>query len=464
MTAHADSDIPTSHAALTTKLARAFQASGEELYLVGGAVRDRLLGRLDIDLDFATSATPDRTVTTLGGLGMGSPYRVGEKFGTIGLRVGDRLVEITTYRSAEHYEPGSRKPIVEFGRSIDEDLSRRDFTINAMAENALTGETIDPLGGAKDLAAGLIRAVGEAQDRFREDPLRLLRAVRFASRLGFAIAPDTWEAMTTTAPTLEQISRERVRDEYSRMLLGPDPVRALTLLRDSGLMRYSVPQLLALDTMPDHGPRHPLSLWDHTMRVVAGVPSVLSVRWAALLHDIAKPVTRTHEPSGRPRFFHHEEVGAATAREILTGLRYSNAELESVVLLVETHMQLHAYTPEWSEGAVRRLRIRLGALTDLALALARADGSGHSLSGTSANSPKFDELEARLRSLDEEQRKRPSSPLTGNDLMERYHRPPGPWIKQIKERICDAIIDGALDPTDVEGAWRIADAEITEEP
>jgi poly(A) polymerase len=200
------------------------------------------------------------------------------------------------------------------------------------------------------------------------------------------------------------------------------------------------------------------------MRVIAGVPATLSVRWAAVLHDIAKPATRTHEPSGRPRFFHHEEVGAAIARDVLTGLRYSKAEVDSVALLVETHMQLHSYNPEWSDGAVRRLALRLGPLTDLAIALARADGAGHSLDRTSANSPKFDALEDRIRSLDEDHVKRPTSPISGDDLMERYGRPPGQWIKRVKERICDAIIDGVLDPGDVQGAWAIADAVIAGEP
>jgi poly(A) polymerase len=200
------------------------------------------------------------------------------------------------------------------------------------------------------------------------------------------------------------------------------------------------------------------------MRVVAGVPPVLSVRWAAVLHDIAKPVTRTHEANGRPRFFHHEEVGAAVAREVLTGLRYSNAEVDSVVLLVGTHMQLHAYSPEWSEGAVRRLVLRLGTLTDLAIALARADGAGHGLTATSSTSPKLDALEARIRALDQQQLKRPASPISGDDLMERYHRPPGPWIKRVKERVCDAILDGALDPGDVEGAWKIAEVAVADEP
>jgi poly(A) polymerase len=438
-------------------LARAFRESGEELYLVGGALRDRLLGEQLDELDFATSARPPRTIEILERLGLGTPYRVGEKFGTIGVVAGDRRIEITTYRSTEVYEPGSRKPDVQFGNTLLDDLARRDFTINAMARDPLTGKVFDPLGGEADLAAGIIRAVGDPLERFREDPLRLLRGVRFAARFDFDIEPRTWAAMADGAPHLQSISRERVRDEYSRMLEGPNPVGALTLMRDSRLLEFSVPQLMILTTMPDHGPRHPLSLWDHTMMVVRAVPADLPVRWAALLHDIGKPSTRTHEPSGRPRFFHHEEVGAALAREILTGLRYSTGTIDAVVLLVGTHMQLHTYNDEWTEGAVRRLTLRLGLQTTAAIQLARADASGHSLNGVSHNTPKFDRLEARIRQSEQEEVTRLKSPLTGNDLMQRYNRPAGPWIREIKTALDDAVIDGELQPDDREGAFLIAD-------
>lgn len=449
---------PDSGTEMPERLARAFRDAGEELYLVGGALRDRLLGEQVDELDFATSAHPPRTIKILESLDLGRPYRVGEKFGTIGVAASGWQIEITTYRSKEVYEPGSRKPEVQFGTTLLDDLSRRDFTINAMARDPLSGTVLDPLGGERDLAAGVIRAVGDPATRFREDPLRLLRGIRFAARLSFDIEPDTWQAMTETAPRLQSISRERVRDEYSRMLQGPDPVRALALLRDSRLLEYSVPQLLILTQMPDHGPRHPLSLWDHTMNVVRAVPPELSVRWAALLHDIGKPTTRTHEPSGRPRFFHHEEVGAAIAREILSGLRYSNSVVDAVVLLVSTHMQLHTYSAEWSDGAVRRLMLRLGPQTREAIQLARADATGHSLDGSSHSAPKFDELEARiLQSEREEQITQLKSPLTGVDLMERYHRPAGRWIREIKAALDDAVLDGELQPEDREGAFRIAD-------
>lgn len=448
---------------LIDRLGAGFMKRAAQLYLVGGAVRDELLGRAGLDLDFATSARPETTRRILEELTVEDIYTVGEKFGTIGARERDYTIEITTYRSGEAYPIGSRKPAVEFGRSLQQDLTRRDFTINAIARDTVTGELVDPFGGVRDLGDGRLRAVGAASDRFREDPLRLLRAVRLAASLGFAIDDRTWQALQEQAPGLEAISRERIRDEYSRMLEGPAPARALTLLSDGGLLAHSVPQLLELTRMEDHGPRHPLSLWEHTMRVVEGVPARLALRWAALLHDIAKPVTRTEEPSGRPRFFHHEELAAHLAREVLASLRYSNRLIDDVVLLVETHMQPHSYSAEWSDGAVRRFMLRLGPLTEDAMLLGRADAAGHTVTGRPpANASKFDALEARIRVLSQEPAERLHSPLTGDDLMARYGRPPGPWIRRIKDALTDEVLEGRLRPEDVPGAWRVADALVSE--
>jgi poly(A) polymerase len=448
---------------VSAALARAFRDRGEELYLIGGTVRDRLLRRISPDLDFASSARPTRIVEILEGLSLGAIYRLGEKFGTIGLRIGQQTIEITTYRNTEQYPPRSRKPDVQFGDSLFDDLKRRDFTVNAIALDPLSGALVDPLGGRDDLRAHLLRAVGSPADRFAEDPLRLLRAVRFAAELDFAIERSTWQAMLAAAGRLELISRERIRDELSRILTGPRPRSGLALLRDSGLLAYSVPELLELTRMPDHGPNHPLSLWDHTMAVVAAAPDDLVSRWAALLHDIAKPRTLTRESDGRPRFFHHEEVGAEMARVILSGLRYPNQIAAAVSLLVETHMQVHSYRPDWSEGAVRRLTLRLGGLTPAAIALARADAAGHSLSGVSRNSARLDELEDRILHLGRSAAERPQSPLNGDELMARYSRPPGPWIRAIKDRLEEEVIEGRLGPTDRDRAWQIADAVVAQE-
>ena len=445
---------------LMRALGEAFNAHGDELYLVGGAVRETLLGQPLTDLDFATSARPPRTAEILQERLGRRPYRIGEKFGTVGVRYRDQVVEITTYRRTERYAPGSRRPEVVFGQSLFEDIARRDFTVNAIALDPLSGEIIDPLGGRQDLRDRIIRAVGDPAERFREDPLRILRAIRFSGRLGFTIEPVTWTRLVAAAPELRAISRERIRDEYSKVLTAPDPVRGLTLLRDGGLFEHTVPELIELTLMPDHGPRHPLSLWDHVMRVVQLVPDGLIVRWAALLHDIAKPRTRTHEPSGRPRFFHHEEVGAVVAREVLSSLRYPNSVVDAVALLIATHMQLHSYNPTWTDGAVRRLMLRLGAVTEDAIALARADGAGHALYGAPESSPKFDHLEARIHALSREHVEALASPLTGDDLMERYNRSPGPWIRRIKDRLRDEVVEGHLAPGDRDAAWAIADRMV----
>ncbi|MGI8825962.1 MAG: CCA tRNA nucleotidyltransferase [Chloroflexota bacterium] len=438
-------------------LARVFFAAGYELFLVGGAIRDTLLGRDFRELDFGTSAPPGEILRLIEPLAVAGPHTVGERFGTIGFRTEDFEVEVTTYRSEEVYRAGSRKPDVTFGKTIGDDLGRRDFTVNAIAWDPIRCELIDPHGGVADIRAGIIRAVGEPATRFREDPLRLLRAARFAARLGFAIDGMTWEAMRAEAPSLSWITRERVRDEYERILVAAYALRGLTLLRDAGLLQYSVPRLGELARMRDHGPSHPLSLWDHVMRVIDGVPRRPAVRWAALLHDIAKPKTRTTEADGRVRFFHHEEAGAAMAREILLGLRYPQRFVDDVTLLVSTHMNLHAYTDEWSDGAVRRLMLRLGDHYDDAVSLARADAIGHSPFGHSYNAPKFDALEERVRLLDQNTVSALRSPLSGDDLMQHFGRPPGPWIKRIKDALLDKVVDGLLRVDDRGAAWRLAE-------
>jgi poly(A) polymerase len=443
-------------------LAQYFRAHGEELYLAGGAIRDALFGaeEAEVNFDFATSALPDISFELLSSYPGARPFRVGEKYGTIGARLDTGLIEVTTYRVDEQYDLGSRKPTVEFGRSLEADLARRDFTINAMALDPLNGSLIDPFGGVQDIAKRLVRAVGDPLRRFAEDPLRLLRAVRFAARFDGVIERGTWSAILGSAEGLRSISRERVRDEYSRMLVGNRPSRALTALRDSGLMLSSVPQLLELTRMHDHGPRHPLGLWEHEMRVVEAVSLRLNLRWAALLHDIAKPRTRSHEPDGRPRFFHHEEIGAEMARHILSGLRYSNNFIEEVARVVETHMQLHAYADDWSDGAVRRLMMRLGPQLGNAIELARADAAAHGEMGRSDNAWKFDALEARLSELNQVSTSNLKSPLSGDELMQRYDRPPGPWIAKIKNELEDEVVEGRLSPNDREQAWSIADTLV----
>jgi poly(A) polymerase len=440
---------------LEQALANAFDKAGHELFLVGGAVRDQLLGLPTEELDLATDSPPEETVEILRTIPNDGIYRVGEKFGTIGIVANPWRAEITTYRSGEIYADGSRKPEVQFGRTLEEDLSRRDFTINAIARPAMGGDVIDPFDGQKDLAHHVLRAVGRPRERFAEDPLRLLRAVRFASRLGFHVEADTWSAMQSEAPSLRRISRERVASELGLMLTGDRPRRAMELLRDSGLLEEAVPALVPLTQMPDHGPHHPLSLWEHTMRVLEAVPADEVVRWAVLFHDVAKPETRTFDVSGRIRFYKHEDVGGYAAGQALLSLKLPREVVASVTSLIETHMQIHSYSPEWSDGAVRRLVMRLGPNFDRALQLARADAAGHT-EGPVWNAPKFDALELRAKEL-QEAVPEIASPLNGQELMKHYGREPGPWIGDVKDALTEMVLEGTLLPNDRDAAWREAD-------
>lgn len=460
-------------------LAAAFGARGYDLFLVGGALRDELLGREHADLDFATDARPAETRKVLGDLPGVSVYGVGERFGTVGAVWRSRWAEITTYRSAEVYSHGSRQPAVQFGGSLEEDLARRDFTINALArpagvglrqpsENESAGHEspagasgiVDPFGGMADLRAGRVRAVGSPAERFREDPLRIPRGIRIASALGFTIEEATWSAMKSLVGSLREISRERIADELNRMLTGPSPTRAFTLLRDAGVLGQCVPELLDLDMVQDQGPYHAYSLWDHTLRVVEVVQPDATLRWAALLHDIGKPDTMTREAGGRVRFFDHDHLGAVKAERILRSLRMSNQFIGQVSLLVASHMKLHQYTPDWSDGSVRRLRLRLGGLFDDAVSLAEADGRGHGSNPWSRSGAS--ELARRAALLSQTLPAEPESPLNGHDLMERYGRAPGPWVGTVKRRLVEMMIDGSLEPGDTAGAWRIADRLLAE--
>jgi len=475
---------------LARTLSERFSAEGFELFLVGGALRDRLLGLRVSELDFATNARPNETLRLMQQIDGASVYRIGERYGTIGVIAGASRAEITTYRSGETYPKGSRKPAVEFGHSLEEDLSRRDFTVNAMAiessklkvqgskecdaasstfdlrpsafnlqPSTCPPELIDPFNGLADLNAHIIRSVGDPEERFREDPLRLLRGIRFAAALGYELEPTTWTAMRRLAGLLGGISRERIAEELSRMLVGRDPRRAFTLLRDSGLLGSAVPEVLALDAMPDHGPRHPLSLWDHTMNVVAATSADLVTRWAALLHDIAKPQTRSIDGDGRIHFLAHDELGARTASRILESLRMSSETTAAVRDLVETHMQVHQYSPEWSDGAVRRLRRHLGPNFERALDLARADSAGHG--HTSWGITMVEALAAQARAL-EEALPVVNSPLNGREIMEHYGGEPGPWIGLIKDALTEKVLEGELDVADKQAAWRLADQVVAE--
>lgn len=431
-----------------------------ELYAVGGCVRDWLLGRDVGEYDLATDARPAAIRTLLEAAHPDAMYSMGEKFGTVGAIFHGTRVEITTYRG-EWYEPGSRKPHVEFGSSLEEDLKRRDFTVNAIAQEIDTLRLLDPMEGERDLQLRLIRAVGSADDRFRDDPLRLLRAVRFASTLGFKLEPQTADSIRRNAPELNQISRERIRDEMTRMLTGPAPDSAVRQLVELGLMEYILPELLELRAVATGGGKHK-DIFEHTLKVLAHTPPGLVVRWSALLHDIAKPRTVGYK-DGKLHFNGHEQVGAQMSRKMLSGLRYDRPTIDAVQTVVEMHTHVNAYSEEWSDGAVRRLVRDAGDALEPLLALSEADITSYHAHKREAASRRVAELRERIARLEAEASiKALRPPIDGGDLMAMFGRPPGPWIRPIKAYLLDLVIDGALGPDDRETAERLVREKYAE--
>ncbi|HVB60674.1 MAG TPA: HD domain-containing protein [Ktedonobacteraceae bacterium] len=442
-------------------LAEYFRAQHKQLYMVGGTVRDVLLHREQTnDADLATDARPDEIKRLVAPTHPTAIVLVGERFGTVRLHYGNDIIEITTFRS-ERYNPESRKPEVCFGTTLEDDLLRRDFTINAMARDPLNGHIIDLFGGQQDLEAQTIRAVGNEPDkRFNEDPLRLLRAVRFAAQLNFVIEQETRRSITRQAATLQKISRERIRDEMNKLLISDHPAKGLDLLVESGLMAWIVPEALELrgvnqQPMPGRAAASK-DVYAHVLRVVERTPPRLITRWSGLLHDIAKPVTRTVDENSI-HFFGHEDVGAHMTRDILKRLHFDRDFIENVSRIVRLHMRANAYTSEWTDGAVRRLMIESGDVLPDLLDLSRADITSYRADKVSRAVARVAELAERCQRLKEEAERVPlKSPLDGNELMALFGRPPGPWLRPVKERLLSLVIDGALAPDDKERAAIIA--------
>ena len=337
---------------------------------------------------------------------------------------------------------------------------RRDFTINAMARDPLNGYIIDPFEGKQDLEAHILRAVGNEPDkRFDEDPLRLLRAVRFAAQLGFSIEEETRRSIERQSSKLQKISRERIRDEMNKLLLSPHPARGIDLLVELDLMRWIIPEVLELRGVSQQPQPRSVSTKDvyaHVLRVVERSSPRLAARWGALLHDIAKPRTKTVEDN-KVHFFQHEDVGAHMARDILKRLHFDRDFIENTSLLVRLHMRANAYTSEWTDGAVRRLMLESGnTLPDL-LDLSRADITSYRVDKVVRANARVMELAERCQRLKEEAERVPlKSPLDGKELMEMFDRGPGPWLRPLKEYLLGLVIDGVLRPDDKEAAARLA--------
>lgn len=416
------------------RLGEEFAAAGEQLYLVGGFVRDALRGATDPadahDLDFATSARPEVTERLLRGW-TDAVWLTGARFGTVSARRGDVTVEVTTFR-ADAYTRGSRHPDVAFGEEITADLSRRDFTVNAIAVQVPDRRVVDPFDGWADLRAGLLRTPVDAEASFADDPLRMVRLARFAATLGFTPSDDAVKAASVMADAINEVSAERIRDELDRLLCGAHVSRGVDLLVDTGLADRFLPEVPALrmERDPLH---HHKDVYRHTMAVVEGVPAEDPIlRMAALLHDIGKPATREFQPGGKVTFHHHEVVGARMARARLRALRYPKETVQQVGDLVFLHLRFHGYADgDWTDSAVRRYVRDAGSPEQLRRLnqLTRADVTTRDRAKARRFARAMDDLEeriARLREQEEFERLRP--PLDGHQIMAHLGLEPGPLI------------------------------------
>jgi poly(A) polymerase len=398
-------------APLASSLAQSFAAQGFRLALVGGPVRDALLGRLGNDLDFTTDARPEVTKKILQAWAE-NVWDTGIEFGTVAGKRGDTTVEVTTYRT-ESYDPESRKPEVEYGDSIEGDLSRRDFTVNSMALELTTKtpEFIDPFNGLEDLAKKVLRTPSKAENSFSDDPLRMMRAARFASQLGFEIAPDVLQAIKDMAGRISIISAERVRDEFTKMLMSKNPRTGITILVETGLAEIVLPEIPKLRLEIDEHHHHK-DVYEHSITVLEqaishedrlGGPNLI-IRLAALLHDIGKPKTRNLIPGGGVSFHHHEIVGARLTKSRLKALRFDGDTIEQVETLVALHLRFHGYGDgEWTDSAVRRYVRDAGDLLVHLHVLTRADCTTRNAKKAERLAKTYDALEARIAKLMEEE-------------------------------------------------------------
>lgn len=455
--------LNSQHTKVVEVLAAAFAKAGKDLYLVGGPVRDLLLDLTPYDLDFTTNAIPSETRAIGESIPGTSIYDIGEKYGTIGIVLpiqGKSVpVEITTFRS-ETYQPGDRHPDVLFGESISEDLGRRDVTVNAIAIDVENGEIIDPFYGRADIEIATLRAVGDADHRFMEDPLRLLRVARFVSQLGFTVDTATFNAMVRQARTLKHISKERIYSELTRLLIGDYPDAGLQILLDTGLLTIAMPELhgLADEAVGAQGPYREKDLWEHTKRVVAQSVNRPTVRWAALLHDAAKPTTRSVDNQGEVHFFGHELAGARLARRLLRNLKADKRTEQHVSRMVELHQRPSVYDAKtWTDAAVRRLALEAGDVLNDLVDLAAADVTSGKAHKQRRARERVEQLRAHITRLEEEQALNEiQSPIDGNELMSMFDRPPGRWIADIKDQLREMVIEGDLAPDDTDRAREIA--------
>ena len=437
------------HIPLVAELGEAFAQTGHDLYLVGGSVRDALMGRLGHDLDFTTDARPDDTEAILRQR-THATWDIGRAFGTIGAQINDWVVEVTTYR-ADAYHPDSRKPEIVYGETLEDDLIRRDFTVNAMALHAATRTFSDPYAGLADIVAGVLRTPFPPERSFSDDPLRMMRAARFTSQLGFTVTGDVRAAMTDMASRIEIISAERVRDELSKTLLTDHPREGLDLLVTTGIADYVLPELPALRLERDEHHHHK-DVYEHSLTVLdqsidlekrRGHNPDLTGRLAALMHDIGKPPTRRFEPGGKVSFHHHDVVGAKMARKRLKALAYPSQVVKDVAKLVELHLRFHGYGDQgWTDSAVRRYVRDAGDQLERLHILTRSDCTTRNRRKAERLEFAYDDLEARIADLTAKEELAAIRPdLDGQQIMATLGIKSGPEVGKAYKFLLNLRLD-----------------------
>lgn len=430
-------------------LAERFEQAGFELALVGGPVRDAFLGREAHDLDFATSATPEQILEVIAPVA-DTHWDIGRDFGTIGARLGDMTVEITTYR-ADEYDGATRKPVVAFGDSLEGDLLRRDFTVNAMALRLPGKVLVDPSGGLEDLLAQRLRTPVEPEVSFGDDPLRMLRGARFTAQLGFTLDPATASAIQTMAERISIVSAERIGEELSKLLLADDPVPGIRVLVDTGLAELVLPEVPALRLEIDEHAHHK-DVYEHSLTALTqaialersrGHDPDLVLRLAVLLHDIGKPATRKIEPGGAVTFHHHDVLGAKLATKRLRELRFDGDTIKAVATLIRLHLRFFGYADAaWTDAAVRRYVRDAGEQLERLHILSRADVTTRNQRKAARLQRAYDELEKRIAALAEEEELAAIRPdLDGEQIMAILGIRPGPEVGEAYRHLLEVRLD-----------------------
>jgi len=420
------------------KVSSSYAEAGFEIYLVGGAVRDGILGIETNDFDFTTNASPEESLKLLHKNGY-KTTEIGKAFGTVETRIEEYSLHITTYRE-DTYDKDSRKPEIKTSKDLDTDLSRRDFTVNAIAYDININKIIDPYSGMKDLSKGIIRTPDSPHISFSDDPLRMLRACRFISTHGFTPNNDIFEAISKNLERIEIVSIERIRDEITKLLTGENPSLGLKAFVESGLSQLIIPELneLKIEVDPEH---HHKDVYEHTMVVVDRVSPTLISRMSALLHDIGKPKTKGIE-NGKVHFRHHEVVGSKMSKGIMKRLKYDKNTINNVALLVENHLRPHTFKMGWTDSAVRRYIIDAGDLMIELNELVRADITTKNKEKYEEINKYLDEMEERIKEVNEkEELSKLRPPISGNEIMEMFSLKPGPDVGKIMKALYEQRIN-----------------------